>query len=129
MSVFEWLRVLHIGFALCSISGFALRGYWMATGNPLLQRRLAKVLPHIIDTLLLASAIGMLLIWRVSPLHMDWLLAKITALPVYIGLGMVALRFGSRRRIRIAAWLLALASAAYIVSVAYTKSPSGPLVL
>lgn len=127
MTLFEVTRAVHIGCALVSIAGFALRGYWMATSNPLLQRRLSKVLPHLVDTLLLASAIAMLVMWRLSPLQADWLLAKIMALLVYIGLGMVALRFGRSRPVRITAWLAALGTALYIVSVAYNKSPWGLL--
>jgi len=122
---FDWLKLVHVSCAGLSISGFALRGYWMLTNNPLRQRRLTRVLPHIIDTLLLGSAVGMLVIWQVSPLQMGWLSAKIIALLLYIGLGMVAFRFGRTRRVRLSAWVLALFSAAYIVSVAYSKNPLG----
>jgi len=97
----------------------------MLIGSGLLQHRLVKRLPHVIDSLLLGSALGMLAIWCISPLQVDWLMAKIIALLVYIGLGMVALRFGRTRRTRVNAWLLALLAAAYIVSVAYSKSPLG----
>ena len=97
----------------------------MLSGHAYLQYRLAKVLPHIIDTLLLGSAIGMLWVWGMSPLETPWLSAKIIALLVYIGLGMVALRFGKTRRVRVSALLLALLTAGYIVSVAYSKSALG----
>ena len=125
MTPFDWLKLVHVSCAGLSISGFALRGYWMLTNNPLRQRRLTRVLPHIIDTLLLGSAVGMLVIWQVSPLQMGWLSAKIIALLLYIGLGMVAFRFGRTRRVRLSAWVLALFSAAYIGSVAYSKNPLG----
>jgi uncharacterized membrane protein SirB2 len=124
---FEWLKLLHAGSALLSISGFALRGYWMLTGNPRLRSRPARVLPHILDTLLLASAIGMLVIWQANPFEFSWLSAKIAALLCYIGLGMVAFRFGKTRRVRVIACGMALLVAAYIVAVAFTKSPWGPL--
>lgn len=124
---FEWLKLLHAGSALLSISGFALRGYWMLTGNPRLRSRPARVLPHILDTLLLASAIGMLVIWQANPFEFSWLSAKIAALLCYIGLGMVAFRFGKTRRVRVIACGMALLVAAYIVAVAFTKSPWGLL--
>lgn len=108
-----------------SIAGFSLRGYWMASDNLLLQHRAAKVLPHIIDTLLLGSAITLLVVLHLSPLAQPWLYAKIIALLLYIGLGMVALRFGRSKNIRIGAWLLALLTVGYMVSVAYSKSPWG----
>ena len=125
MSLFEYLKILHVGCAFFSVGGFALRGYWMLTGNPLLRRRPVRILPHVVDTLLLASAVGMLALWRLSPLQADWLLAKIFALLVYIALGMVALRFGRTRLVRVSAWLAAMTTAAYILSVAYSKNPLG----
>lgn len=125
MSNFELLKLLHMTCAFLSIGGFSLRGYWMITDNPRLRRRATRVLPHILDTLLLGSAIGMLVIWQMNPLALGWLSAKIIALLVYIGLGMVAFRFGRTQRVRMAAFGLALLTAGYIVAVAYTKSPLG----
>jgi uncharacterized membrane protein SirB2 len=127
LNYFMVLKLVHIACAMLSISGFALRGWWMLTGNALLQTRLARVLPHLVDTLLLGSAIWMVVLWQVNPFQLDWLSAKIIALLVYIGLGMVALRFGKTRRIRVGAYVLALATATYIVSVAYSKSVAGLL--
>jgi uncharacterized membrane protein SirB2 len=129
VSLFDGLKLIHMSCAFLSITGFALRGYWMFTDNPLLQRRLTRVLPHTIDSLLLASAVGMLIIWQVSPLQLAWLSAKIIALLLYIGLGMVALRFGRTRRTRMTAYVTALLIVGYIVSVAYTKSALGLLLV
>lgn len=126
---FDWLKLLHVSCALLSVSGFTLRGYWMMTDNPLRQRRLARVLPHIIDTLLLGSAVGMLVIWQTGPQQLPWLIAKLAGLLLYIVLGMVALRFGRTRRIRVASFALALLTAGYIIAVAYTKAPLGPWAL
>lgn len=125
--LFEWLKLLHVCSAILSISGFAMRGYWMVTDNPLLALRPVKVLPHVIDSLLLGSAVGMLLLWHASPFQYGWLTAKVVALLGYIALGMVALRFGRTRRVRITAFGMALLTVGYIVSVAYSKSALGPL--
>jgi uncharacterized membrane protein SirB2 len=126
---FEWLKLIHVSCALVSVSGFALRGYWKLSDNPLLTRRPARILPHIIDTLLLGSAAGMLVIWEASPFQFDWIVAKLLGLLAYIALGMVALRFSRSAAGRITAYLLALACAAYILSVAFSKSPGGLLSL
>ena len=123
--IFSTLKLIHMSCALLSISGFTLRGYWMLTDNLLLNHRVAKTFPHIIDTLLLGSAIGMLLVWNISPLELNWLTAKILGLLAYIFLGMIALRFGRTKKEKGAAWLLALLSAGYIVTVAYSKNPLG----
>ena len=108
MSLFEVLKALHVGCALLSVGGFTLRGYWMMSDNPRLRLRLTRVLPHIVDTLLLASAVGMLVIWQLNPFALSWLGAKIIALLCYIGLGMVAFRFGKTRRARLTAFAMAL---------------------
>ncbi len=83
------------------------------------------MLPHIIDTFLLASAVVLAVQMRLSPFEQPWLMTKIIALLVYIGLGMVALRFGRSKRTRLIAWLLGLATILYIVSVAFSKSVLG----
>jgi len=129
VTLFAALKLVHMSCAFLSISGFTLRGYWMLSGNPLLRSRATRVVPHIIDSLLLATAVGMLFIWRVSPLQVDWLCAKIVALLAYIGLGMVALRLAKTARVKTIAWLLALCCAGYIIVVAYTKNPMGLMLL
>ena len=125
MTLFEGLKITHMVCAAFSIAGFGLRGYWMLSGSALLNRRTVKTVPHIIDTLLLGSALGMLFVWQTSPFTLNWVTAKLVALLFYIGLGMVALRFGKTRAVRVVAWISALLVAAYIVSVAFSKSVLG----
>ncbi len=126
MTAFALLKALHISFALLSVCGFTLRGYWALRDNPLRRHKAARVLPHIVDTALLATALAMLWIWRLSPLELPWVMAKIVALLLYIALGMVALRFASTGRTRALAYGGALCVAAYIISVALSHSVWGP---
>lgn len=95
----------------------------MLTESNLLQKKWVKIAPHIIDTLLLASAISLAVILQLSPLEHPWLLAKIMGLLIYIVLGTVALKRGKTKPIRITAFVLALLTFVYIVNVALTKSP------
>lgn len=118
------LKHLHMTFALLSFVGFFLRGIWMMAGSPLLQRKPVKVLPHINDTLLLVTAIALVFLIGYSPFQHGWLLTKIVALFVYIGLGVLAFRH-PKRDVRIGAWVAALVVFLYIVSVAFSKSPLG----
>jgi uncharacterized membrane protein SirB2 len=89
------------------------------------QSRPARTLPHVVDTILLLSAIALAYGLRVTPTAAPWLAAKIIGLLLYIGLGVVALRRGRSKRVRAAAWLAALLVFGYIVSVAVTKDPLG----
>jgi uncharacterized membrane protein SirB2 len=45
------LKHLHITCVVLSGLGFCLRGAWMLVESPLRQHRLARILPHIVDTL------------------------------------------------------------------------------
>lgn len=117
------LKNVHILCAALTIAGFVLRGYWMMTSSALLDRRLTRTLPHIVDTIFLLSGIGMLLTLSLNPLTQSWLIAKFVGLIAYIVLGMVALRRGPTLASRQLAFLGALAVFAYIVGVALSHSP------
>jgi uncharacterized membrane protein SirB2 len=129
MELYPTLRAIHVTCVTLSLSGFALRGAWMLTENALLNHRLTRVLPHLVDTLLLGSAIGMAILIRQYPFTDGWLTAKLVALLVYIVLGSVALRRGRTVTIRLTAFVAALATAAYLVAVALTRSPWPPAAL
>lgn len=117
------VKGLHIACATLSITLFFIRGLWMMADADWRRYRTLQVAPHLVDTLLLAS--GIVLVWRTGqyPLEQPWLTAKIGALLAYIGLGLVALRFGRSKGIRVAAWLAALLVFGYMVAVALTRNP------
>lgn len=117
------LKQAHIGLALLSVSLFFIRGLWMMVDSPLRQRLLVRVLPHIVDTLLLVSAVALVVQTKQYPWEHSWLAAKITALLVYIGVGLVAMRLGRTKATRVTAWLLALLVFGYMYMVAITHNP------
>ena len=119
------LKHLHVTAVAVSGAGFLLRGLLMLRDSPLLQRRVFKILPHVIDTILLGSAIAMAVISAQYPFVQPWLTAKFFGLLAYIVFGMMALKRGRTKGQR-AAWLLAaLLAFAYIVSVALVRDPLG----
>lgn len=122
------LKHLHVTCVVLSILGFALRGVWMLVGSALLEHRLTRVLPHVVDSLLLLSAIAMAVMIGQYPFVAGWLTAKVLGLLAYIVLGAVALRRGRTLALRAAALAAALTVYAWIVSVALLKSPAGFLV-
>jgi uncharacterized membrane protein SirB2 len=116
------LKHLHATAATISIAGFALRYAWMIAGSPRLQSRAAKVLPHIVDTILLASAILLAVQAGIAPWSVGWLGFKVIGLIVYIVLGTIALKRGRTRGVRIAAGATAIALFGAIVWAARYKS-------
>ena len=125
----ETLKAIHITFVALSFTGFFIRGIWMLRDSPLLKQRWVRISPQVVDTVLLVSAIVLAVQLRFSPMEQPWLMAKIVALLAYIGVGLVALRLGRSKRIRLVAWLFGMVIFLYIVSVAMTKSVMGWLAL
>lgn len=121
------VKLVHQSAVALSIAGFALRGAGALLGARWVAGRAAKTLPHLVDSVLLLSALTLVWLLRPSPAGATWLLAKVLGLLLYIGLGMVALRPGRPWPVRAAAWLAALAVVGWIVSVALTKQPLGLL--
>ncbi len=115
------LKHLHITCVVITISFFILRFYWSMTTPAKLQVKWVRILPHIIDTVLLTSAISLAWIAHLDPLENFWLLGKIMALIAYIVLGYIALKSQGSRRGRQLAFFAALFWFAVIVHLAINK--------
>ena len=108
-----------------SFAGFFARGLAVLLGARWVRNRPARTLPHVVDTVLLASALALAWTLHLTPGNVPWLTAKIVGLLAYIGLGMLALRPGGSFAVRLLTWLAALATFGWIVSVALSKDPRG----
>jgi uncharacterized membrane protein SirB2 len=117
------LKTIHVGSVAMSYVLFFVRGVWMMRDSPRLHERWVRVVPHLVDTVLLASAVTMAVMIRQYPFEANWLTAKVIGLVIYIALGMIALRFGNTRSTRVMAWVAAQIVFLYIVSVAVTRDP------
>ena len=117
------LKHLHVTCVVLSGLGFALRGLWMLNDSPLLRARLTRVVPHVVDTLLLGSAL--LMAWQSSqyPFAQGWLTAKFFGLLAYILCGTMALKRARTKGRRVVFLVLALLAYAYIVGVALARNP------
>jgi uncharacterized membrane protein SirB2 len=120
MSYFA-VKHLHITFAALSGFLFFVRGILMLRDSPLVNRYWVRRSSHVIDTVLLASALTMV-VWSAQyPFVQGWLTAKVIAVFVYIGFGAVALKRGKTKGIRTAAFIAAMLVLGYIVRTALTK--------
>jgi uncharacterized membrane protein SirB2 len=121
MEAYQVFKHAHMGFAALTILSFSGRGILRFTRPELLAAKPLRILPHVIDTLLLASAIGMLMVAQLNPLEASWVMAKIVGLLCYIVLGTFALKRARTRQGRLLAFAAALLTLGYIVAVAFTK--------
>lgn len=119
------IKHVHLTCVALSITLFAARGIRVVGFGGVLWRWL-RVIPHIVDTLLLASGLTMAFLIHQYPfLNSDWLTAKVIGLIVYIALGIMVFRGPDSRIERGAAGVSAMIVFAYIISVAVSKQPAG----
>jgi uncharacterized membrane protein SirB2 len=86
-----------------------------------LRYSLVIVLPHFVDSLLLLSAIALVVMSRQYPFRVDWITIKLVLLITYIVLGTFALKRGKTRQSRSLCYGLALVNIAAIFLVAILK--------
>jgi len=126
VSLYTALKLVHVGAVVLSGTGFVLR-YVLSVTRPRPASAWNRVAPHVVDTVLLASALALAWVGGFHPFRVPWLEAKLVGLALYILIGTIALKRGRTPRVRAVAFALASLSFAYIVSVALTKSPLGML--
>ena len=117
----EYIKSLHVAFAVLTGLSFFIRGVWMIAETPLLQKTVTRIVPHLIDTVLLGTALLLAFDRQLNPFDHPWLLAKITALAAYIGCGLMAFRYGKTKNQKTGFWLLALGILFCIYGFALTK--------
>ena len=61
------LKQIHAGSVVASYTLFFVRGIWMMRAPAMLERRWVKTVPHVIDTVLLVSAIALAMTIREYP--------------------------------------------------------------
>jgi uncharacterized membrane protein SirB2 len=119
------IKHLHVVTVLLSVALFSLRGLLMLSRSRFTHHAALRFPSYVIDTVLLASAIALTLILSQYPLTHAWLTAKVLALLAYIVLGSFALKRGRTYRQRAGFLIAALATFAYIYSVARVHHPAG----
>jgi uncharacterized membrane protein SirB2 len=119
----SYLAVKHLHITCAAISGsfFIVRGIWKLRESAMLERRWVRILPHLVDTLLLASALTMVFWSGQYPFVQNWLTAKVLALLAYIVFGTIALKRGKTPAVRAWAFVVAVTLFAYILAVAISR--------
>lgn len=115
------IRNLHVLLAYVTVIGFVARAALAFMDSSMRSHKLVKILPHVIDTLLLAC--GLALVFGLGHSFGEgWLTAKLIALLAYIGFGVLTLR-ANTMALRLVGTVGALASVGYIFLVALSRNP------
>lgn len=123
MSLYLVLKTIHVSSVMVSLSLFTLRGVLRLQDSMLLKQKWLRLLPHLVDTVLLTSAIALAMTIHQYPGLNAWLTAKVVGLVLYILLGHVVMKGSVPTLRRATAFTLALMVAGYIVGAAITHNP------
>jgi uncharacterized membrane protein SirB2 len=121
------LRSAHLACAILTITLFVLRGGLMLAESPWQRNVVLRYLPHVVDTVLLTTALMLTTVIHQYPFAAGWLTTKVVLLVLYIVLGSIALKRGRTKRARVAAFIAALATVGFLVTVALARHPLGML--
>ncbi|MBB3323976.1 SirB2 family protein [Atlantibacter sp. RC6] len=126
MATYFALKHVHILTAFLSVSLFILRYWWQYRGSAMSTKRWVRIVPHVNDTLLLATGVALVMITHFYPFtpQAAWLTEKLFGVIIYIVLGFIAL--GKRPRsqqVRWIAFLLGLVVIYIVIKLATTKIP------
>lgn len=124
-SLYPPVRQVHVASVHLSITLFLLRGGLMWMDSRWLKHWTLRVMPHLVDTVLLASALMLMHLIHQYPFVQGWLTVKVVLLVVYIALGFLALKPGRPRLVRRCAFIGALLVFGFIYSVARVHHPLG----
>ncbi|MCQ9328864.1 SirB2 family protein [Pelistega suis] len=111
---------IHMSCAYLSITLLLTRIFLSVTKPEVLQQKWAKILPHLIDTILLTCAILMVMV--LGP-HHPFILVKIILLLLYIACGYITLKVAQSLIGKLVGAGLCLTIFFIIVGVAKYKSP------
>jgi len=118
--VYTAFKHLHVLFVLISISFFLFRFVLRLLDSPLLQKKWLKIVPHINDTLLLLSAVGIMVTLSMYPIQVPWLTDKVIGVIAYIGFGVLAIK-GKTAGARWVGFIGACSWIAFLLHVAFSK--------
>lgn len=108
MIALEYLRNVHLGCALLSLSLFVWRGVRQWRGRPVRSILGRRILPDAVDTVLLLSGVAMAWMLHRVPLADVWMTVKLALVVLYIALGFMAFRLGASPSVRQKSWWAAL---------------------
>jgi uncharacterized membrane protein SirB2 len=112
----------HLLMVVLSVSFLLVRYAMSLKPAAILQTKFFKIAPHVIDTLLLVSAVLLMITLQQYPFVHAWLTEKLLAVLAYIALGVMAFK-GRTAAIRWLCFLGALGWLGLVLRVAMTKQP------
>lgn len=117
---------LHMACVVASVSLFLFRGGLVQAGlGQIALSAPLRYLSYSIDSVLLMAALMLLTILPHAMFANHWLTVKLALLPVYVVLGVYAMKRGSSARVRLVCYFAALAVVTLMIGIARAHHPLG----
>ncbi|MBO2663522.1 SirB2 family protein [Shewanella algae] len=120
-SLYPAVKHLHMTLIAVSVLLFIVRFVLKLRQSAIMDKKLLKVGPHVIDTFLLLSGLTLCFMIKQYPFVDPWMTEKIGAVVAYILLGVMALKSNRNLIFRIFAFLGALGWVVYSAKLAHFK--------
>lgn len=128
MDFYGQIKWVHVAAVICSGSLFLMRGALVQIGRGHWARIAAlRYLSYTIDTTLLTAALMLFTLLPSAYFANGWLALKLVLLPVYVVLGVYALRPSGTTRQRQLSFIAALCVFGFMASMARAHHPLGLL--
>ena len=119
--MYEMTKHLHMTAMLLSVLLFLGRFILTLQQSPMLNKKWLKIVPHVVDTLWLLSAIALCAMIGQYPFVDGWVTEKLLAFLLYVLMVTIALKLAKTNLMRFVGLLGALSWLAYAGMVAVTK--------
>jgi uncharacterized membrane protein SirB2 len=120
-----FLKYLHVVAVATTFALFFVRGLWLMQSYPESQEKWVRALPHIVDGVLVLSALGILITSPLKGWPGEWLTLKLLLAVVYFALVLLLFRWARTLTTKILIWLPTLVLFLYITTVAVLHHPRG----
>ncbi|GEM77431.1 SirB2 family protein [Vibrio sagamiensis] len=119
------LKHIHLVTIALSVTLLSLRFILMMMDSPKRNHKFLKIFPHIVDTALLLTGIGLIMVTGFMPFTegASWLTNKLTCVLAYIALGFFALKLAKNKLLKTFAFFGALGWLVMAANIAVSKSP------
>ncbi|MDT0581854.1 MULTISPECIES: SirB2 family protein [Alteromonadaceae] len=120
--MYQMAMHLHVTAVVISLALFSFRFVLTIKGHGMLQQKWLKIVPHVVDTVLLASAVWLLTMS--SMMQVDgWVASKVIGVVLYIVSGLFALKWAKNNRSRVIGFASAIIWVGLTASIAVSKQP------
>lgn len=121
--MYTGIKHFHLLLIGLSVGLFLIRFILSEMKSPILQKKWLKILPHIVDTLLIVSAVTLCVLIEQYPFVNAWVTEKLLALLLYVFMVTLALKMARTVFMKYIGLLGAISWVAFAGMVAVSKQP------